>query len=127
MAHLRLTHLRIVCYHKVYSTRTDPWARPRDARAANADNLNAHETDLQRVAARLFAAVPTLQHVFLTQCGRMWLWVGSFTQLHSKWSMSGAWRNEDARLRSCTELGGAEAEALMDREELQLSQREEVS
>ena len=130
MNHLRLTHLRIVFHYKTHHISLNPKAISPD----ESPEISVRQTDLHPVAARLFDAMPTLQHVFLTHCGRTWVWAGSSTQLRNTWSASGAWRSATAGADegrgssySCVEIGGAEAEAVMDREELQLSQREEVS
>ena len=132
MNHLRLTHLRIVFHYKTHHISLNPKAISPD----ESPEISVRQTDLHPVAARLFDAMPTLQHVFLTHCGRTWVWAGSSTQLRNTWSASAAWRSATAGADegsgsgssySCVEIGGAEAEAVMDREELQLSRREEVS
>ncbi|KAM5535283.1 hypothetical protein V8D89_011089 [Ganoderma adspersum] len=130
MDHLRLTHLRVVFHYKIHHVATYSNAAPLDLGPGAVDT--PREADLQLIAARLFDAMPTLQHVFLTHCGRTWVWAGSYTQLHSKWSASGAWRaagvDENIRLKrslGMDSISRAETKAVMDREELQLSQREE--
>ncbi|KAM5539860.1 hypothetical protein V8D89_006363 [Ganoderma adspersum] len=127
--HLCLTHLRIVFHYKIHQY-------PRATSSASCPENSVRETDLQLIAARLLDTVPTLQHVFLTHCGRMWAWAGSCTRLHSKWSASGAWcaagadednntcpPNPGLKRSPCVEI--SRPEGVMDREELQLTQREE--
>ncbi|KAM5539857.1 hypothetical protein V8D89_006360 [Ganoderma adspersum] len=132
MHHLHLTHLRIVFHYKIHHLAINHKSTSTSVASGEGAVDTPREADLQLVAARLFDAMPTLQHVFLTHCGRRWIWTGSYTQLHSKWSSSGAWRAagaaENISLKRSLCLGsisGAEAKAVLDLEELQLSQREE--
>ena len=142
MRHLRLTHFRLVFHYKVYCIVLDPEDPCFNIAALHDDEGpteidTPRETDLLPAAARLFDAIPTLQHVFLTTCGRTWVWVESYMRLRDKWCCSKGWRaaGDDKDLHdspgpkrsSCVEISGAEAEAVMDREGLRLSQREEVS
>lgn len=106
--------------------------------------------DLLPLAADLAEAIPTLLYVFLTTCGHAYeflprrLWRGDDRQLVGKWLSSKAWRvtrdhnnlhsgSESASGDSaggvealCTELSGSEEARIMDREEMHLSQDEEV-
>ena len=100
----------------------------------------AHETDLRPAAIRLVDAGPSLQYVSLTTCGER-RYKGAPGSNSKYWHSSKAWRvvgrrggaHEDLESSSSTsrlgvvEVTKEEAEAVMDREELRLRDREEVS
>ena len=111
-----------------------------------------HETDLHPAAIRLVDAVPSLQYVSLTTCGER-RYRGAPAGNSKYWHSSKAWRvvghrdgaNEDSNFHlspyappAGNDSGGSrslrvvevtkeEAEAVMDREDLRLRDREEVS
>ncbi|KAM5538307.1 hypothetical protein V8D89_007909 [Ganoderma adspersum] len=114
------------------------------------DSVNtAGEMDLLPTATKLADAIPTLQYVFLTNCGCAYevvplrMWRCSDRQLVDRWLSSKVWRvardQDDPHSGSesaaddgagavealCTELSESEAGKVMDREELHLSHDED--
>ncbi|TBU48282.1 hypothetical protein BD309DRAFT_950064 [Dichomitus squalens] len=131
--HLRLTHLRlVVCYHvfQSMSKRTQP------NMGVDEDFVNtARESDLLPAATAFLEAMPSLEYIFLTTCGRTYVPVGRRWEERHKWLSSKAWRvagrHEGPDVPSAAtgmlvELSSEAAEVIIDREEFQLSLREEV-
>ncbi|KAI1783162.1 hypothetical protein LXA43DRAFT_1047764 [Ganoderma leucocontextum] len=139
MRHLRLTHLRIFLYHRVFHDLSGVTQRNPGA-ILDEDFVNAgipSEMDLQPAATRFFDTMPTLQYVFLTACRCSYVreWPATIGyRRNNTWISSKAWRAVDANERplpsdtmcgSCVELDREAAEAIMDREELHLLSEEE--
>ncbi|KAM5538334.1 hypothetical protein V8D89_007936 [Ganoderma adspersum] len=139
IAHLHLTHLRIIFHHDIHPPESEPGHPAASAPAIRippdedfAQNV-AHDADLYPAATRLVDAMQTLQYVLLTTCG-----VRRYGEPWMNWHSSKAWCVVDAdedvvtpgyppdsgRL-SCVEISSEEAQAVIDEEELHLSYREE--
>ncbi|PIL31130.1 hypothetical protein GSI_05826 [Ganoderma sinense ZZ0214-1] len=153
MKHLRrLTHLRVVLYYNIHplvsyfefnSKQSRPNAPPElHDDEAFAQNI-AHDADLYPAATRLLNTLASLEYVLMTTCG-----LRRFGEPWKYWHSSRAWRVKPAevisepedprydpldgaqtwdstRSRSCEEMSSEAAEAVIDKEELHLDQREE--
>ncbi|PIL31141.1 hypothetical protein GSI_05837 [Ganoderma sinense ZZ0214-1] len=150
----RLTHLRVVLYYHVYAptsefeseskpTPNQPNAPPEPHvdDEAFAQNI-AHDADLYPAAIRLLHSLPALEYVLLTTCGvhrfgKPWTYwhssrawhvqevVAESEDLRRDDPLDGAQTRDSTRSRSCVEISGEAAEAVVDEEELHLGQREE--
>ena len=135
MKHLHLTHLRIVFMYEVRRENDESIRTPLDDEDESVYVVN--EEVLHPIASRFCNAMPTLRYVLLTTSGYTSLLNGwqIFKQVSKRFS-SKAWRapggdtglsSSDIERRPCVEIGSDEAEAIIDREELHLGSREQVS
>ncbi|KAM5538342.1 hypothetical protein V8D89_007944 [Ganoderma adspersum] len=141
MEHLRLTHLRIIVYHRIPPPGSErkKLEGPRVASESDeefAQNV-AHDADLRPAAIRLLSTMQTLQYVFLTTCG-----IRLCCEPWKYWHSSKAWKATSVGVdeephpspgpsstkkgsRPCVEMDSDEAEAVIDEQELYLRRREE--
>ena len=133
MKHLRLTHLRLVLHYEVCRDQDDTSAVPQGTplSASKEDSVYlASEEDLHPTATRLFRTMPSLQYALLTTCGYATVLNRTRSRWHaSRWLSSKAWRIKEVHedLRPCVEMSNDEAEAVINREELHLGSKEQVS
>ena len=141
MKHLRLTHLRLVFHYEVCRDQDDTSAAPQGTRlsASKEDSMYlASEEDLRPTASRLFRTMPSLQYALLTTCGYTTVLNRTRSRRHaSRWLSSRAWRIKDVHEDltaspstewwPCVEMSNDEAEAVINREELHLGRKEQVS